>query len=72
MSLLDLPHGFRDEHQRQSAQAIVMQRLADDREQEECRVLMKFWWQLAMPYEDRSDPLACRRQHAAQRGVGGI
>lgn len=29
-----------------------MRRLADDRVQEECRVLMKFWWQLAMTYRE--------------------
>lgn len=29
-----------------------MLRLADDREQEECRVLMRFWWQLAMKYQE--------------------
>jgi hypothetical protein len=52
VSLVDLRHGFRDEYQLQAAQGIVMQRLADDREQEECRVLMKFWWQLAMTYQE--------------------
>jgi hypothetical protein len=46
------PPGFRDEYQLQSTQGIVMQRLADDREHEECRVLMKFWWQLAMTYQE--------------------
>lgn len=29
-----------------------MQRLADDRQQEECRVLVKFWWQLAMTTQE--------------------
>ncbi|WP_240670259.1 hypothetical protein [Actinoplanes solisilvae] len=52
MSLVDLRHGFRDENQLRLTQAIVMDRLADDREQEECRVLMKFWWQLAMTYRE--------------------
>jgi hypothetical protein len=37
VSLVDLRHGFRDEDQRHLAQGIVMMRLADDRDQEECR-----------------------------------
>ncbi|MFI1995437.1 hypothetical protein [Actinoplanes sp. NPDC020271] len=67
MSLLDLRHGFRDEHQRSSAQAIVMQRLADDREQEECRVLMKFWWQLAMTYREVTEADLDRHVSPAKR-----
>lgn len=33
-------------------QALVTDCLADDREQEECRVLMKFRWQLSMTYQE--------------------
>jgi hypothetical protein len=40
-----------------------MLRLADDREQEECRVLMKFWWQLAMT----SGPFIHDRGYKAMR-----
>ncbi|WP_255658391.1 hypothetical protein [Actinoplanes sp. L3-i22] len=29
-----------------------MDYLADDRDQEECRVLMNFWWQLSMSYQE--------------------
>ena len=63
VSLVDLRHGFRDEYQLQLARGVVMQRLADDREQEECRVLMKFWWQLAMTYQEVSP--AELEQHVA-------
>ncbi|MFC7534651.1 hypothetical protein [Actinoplanes sp. GCM10030250] len=52
MSLTDLRHGFRDEDQLYLAQGMVMMRLADDRDQEECRALMRFWWQLAMTYTE--------------------
>jgi hypothetical protein len=51
VSLIGLSHGFRDEAQLRPAQGVVMLRLADDREQEECRVPMKFFWQLAMTYQ---------------------
>jgi hypothetical protein len=69
VSLLDLSHGFRDGYQRQSAQAIVMQRLADDREQEECRVLMRFWWQLAMTYQEVTEADLDRHVSPAKREV---
>ncbi|MFF4591469.1 hypothetical protein [Amycolatopsis sp. NPDC001319] len=52
MSLTDLSSGFRDEAQRRRAQAVIQERLADDREQDECRYLMRFVWQLAMPYQE--------------------
>ena len=42
-----------------------MERLADDREQEECRYLMRFWWQMAMTY--REVTLDELREH-----VGGV
>ncbi|MFI5846134.1 hypothetical protein ACIA8K_41180 [Catenuloplanes sp. NPDC051500] len=67
MSLLNLRDGFRDEHQRQSAQAIVMRHLADDRQQEECRVLMKFWWQLSMTYQEVTEEDLDRHVGPAKR-----
>ncbi|GAB3864524.1 hypothetical protein GCM10029963_75070 [Micromonospora andamanensis] len=33
-------------------QSIIHDRLADDRLQDECRYLMRFWWQLSMPYQE--------------------
>ncbi|MER5203794.1 hypothetical protein [Streptomyces sp. NPDC002825] len=54
MTLTDLRHGFRDDDQRRCVQAAVHSRLADDREPQECRYLMRFWWQLSMPYQEVS------------------
>ncbi|WP_097866389.1 hypothetical protein [Streptomyces sp. rh34] len=54
MTLTDLKDGFRDDDQRQCVQAVVHSRLADDREPQECRHLMRFWWQLIMPYQEVS------------------
>ncbi|MYR28045.1 MULTISPECIES: hypothetical protein [unclassified Streptomyces] len=54
MTLTDLRDGFRDAEQRQCVQAIIASRLADDREPQECRYLMRFWWQLSMPYREVS------------------
>ncbi|WP_231953843.1 hypothetical protein [Actinoplanes derwentensis] len=67
MSLTDLRRGFRDEDQLRLAQAIVMGHLADDREQEECRVLMKFWWQLAMTYQEVTETDLDRHVSRAKR-----
>ncbi|MGW6448869.1 hypothetical protein [Lentzea sp. NPDC055074] len=50
--LTDLHGGFRDDEQRSRAQKVVSDRLADDREQEECRYLMRFMWQLRMSYRE--------------------
>ena len=52
VTLVDLRNGFRDEHQRRRAQAIIHDRLADDRNQQECRYLMRLWWQLEMTYQE--------------------
>ncbi|MFF5259824.1 hypothetical protein ACFY4C_12825 [Actinomadura viridis] len=49
--LTDLPGRFRDEEQRTKVKRIVHDLLADDRHQEECRYLMRFWWQLTMTYQ---------------------
>jgi tetratricopeptide (TPR) repeat protein len=46
VSLTDLHDRFRDDHQRRRAAEVVHLRLADDRQQEECRSLMRLWWQL--------------------------
>ncbi|WP_145953702.1 MULTISPECIES: hypothetical protein [Streptomyces] len=54
MTLTDLRDGFRDDDQRRCVQAVVHSRLADDREPQECRYLMRFWWQLSMPYQEVS------------------
>ncbi|MFJ6557084.1 hypothetical protein ACIQNT_33415 [Streptomyces luteogriseus] len=52
MTLTDLPAGFRDEEQRGYVRRVIHDRLADDRDQQECRYLMRFWWQLGMPYRE--------------------
>ncbi|WP_405901832.1 hypothetical protein OG696_40955 [Streptomyces sp. NBC_00656] len=54
MTLTDLRDGFRDAEQRQCVQAMIAGHLADDREPQECRYLMRFWWQLSMPYQEVS------------------
>jgi hypothetical protein len=55
-SLRDLRAKFRDERQRSQVQDIVQMRLADDRDQDECRYLMRFNWQLLMPYQEVTEP----------------
>lgn len=55
-SLRDLRSKFRDERQRRQVQDIVQMRLADDRDQDECRYLMRFWWQLLMSYQEVTEP----------------
>jgi hypothetical protein len=52
MKFVELHSYFRDDDQRQAVQDIVQTRLADDRNQEECRYLMRFWWQLSMSYQE--------------------
>ncbi|MEW2462487.1 hypothetical protein AB0872_17505 [Microbacterium sp. NPDC047426] len=52
MTLTDLPAGFRDEEQLGYVRRVTHDRLADDRDQRECRYLMRFWWQLGMPYRE--------------------
>ncbi|MFE4057830.1 hypothetical protein ACFXP3_16310 [Streptomyces sp. NPDC059096] len=54
MTLTDLQDRFRDAEQRQCVQAMIASRLADDRKPQECRYLMRFWWQLSMPYQEVS------------------
>lgn len=55
-SLRDLHAKFRDEQQRRQARDIVVLRLADDRDQDECRYLMRFAWQLLMTYREVTVP----------------
>ena len=43
---------FRDAAQLGAVREIVQTRLADDERQEECRYLMRFWWQLIMTYRE--------------------
>ncbi|ARF75003.1 hypothetical protein ACPEIF_02065 [Streptomyces sp. NPDC012600] len=54
MTLTDLSNGFRDEDQQRCVQAVIHSRFADDRDQQECRYLMRFWWQLRMTYQEVS------------------
>ncbi|MFF9098836.1 hypothetical protein ACF1AX_37700 [Streptomyces sp. NPDC014802] len=54
MTLTDLSNGFRDDDQRRRVRAVIHDRLADDREPQECRYLMRFWWQMGMPYQEVS------------------
>jgi hypothetical protein len=65
VALSDLHRGFRDDDQRRAASAAVMDRLVDDREQEECHSLLKFWWQLTTP--NPSEPCL----HTVLRAAGG-
>jgi hypothetical protein len=52
VDLRDLRSGFRDDDQRHRAGMVIHLRLADDREQDECRYLIKFQWQLSMTYTE--------------------
>ena len=52
IDFLRLESYFRDDKQRKAVKEIVRTRLADDRNQEECRYLMRFWWQLSMTYRE--------------------
>ncbi|MFI6285508.1 hypothetical protein ACIBCM_12235 [Streptomyces sp. NPDC051018] len=54
MTLTGLGSGFRDDEQRRCVRTVIHDRLADDRDQQECRYLMRFWWQLGMPYQEVS------------------
>lgn len=52
IEFIKLSEFFRDEEQKTEVQNIIQTRLADDRNQEECRYLMRFWWQLSMAYQE--------------------
>jgi hypothetical protein len=62
--LRDLRDGFRDEHQRHRVAALIQQRIADDRDQDECRYLMRFCWQLSMTYDEVTMPAL--REHLTE------
>jgi hypothetical protein len=48
----------------------VTDRLADDREPQECRYLMRFWWQLGMPYQEVSmDQISLNVSEHGTRGA---
>jgi hypothetical protein len=63
MDLRHLREGFRDETQRKRAQNAIHDRLADDRDPDECRYLIRFVWQLEMTY--REVTLDELREHVA-------
>lgn len=50
--LLKLGDSFQDETQISRIQDIIQHRLADDRNQQECRYLMRFWWQFSVSYQE--------------------
>ncbi|MER6304364.1 hypothetical protein ABT247_33185 [Kitasatospora sp. NPDC001539] len=54
MTLTDLRTGFRDDEQRRRVRRVIHDRLADDRDPQECRFLMRLWWQLVMSYQEVS------------------
>ncbi|MEU3521604.1 hypothetical protein ABZ770_41285 [Streptomyces sp. NPDC006654] len=54
MTLTNLNTGFRDDEQRRRVQRVIHDRLADDRDPQEYRFLMRFWWQLVMSYQEVS------------------
>ncbi|MEU9517778.1 MULTISPECIES: hypothetical protein [unclassified Streptomyces] len=54
MPLTDLNNGFSDDEQRRRVQRVVHDRLADDRDPQECRFVMRFWWQLVVSYQEVS------------------
>ena len=45
---------FRDEGQKESVCSVIMDRLADDRYQQECRYLVRLWWHIRMSYQEVS------------------
>ncbi|MFJ5774169.1 hypothetical protein [Streptomyces sp. NPDC093094] len=67
MCLTDLRAGFRDDEQLGRARSVIHSRLADDRDQQECRYLMRFWWQLSMPYQEVT--LAQLRAYVGEPGL---
>ena len=52
VSLRDLSGRLTDQTLRQRVQLVIHDRLADDRDQDECRYIMRLWWQLSMPYTE--------------------
>jgi hypothetical protein len=52
VDLTRLSSGFRDSAQRWRAQSVVKDRLVDDRLQDECRYILRFFCQLAVSYRE--------------------
>lgn len=52
MCLTDLSGKLVDGTQRRRVQQAVHDRLADDQDQDSCRYIMRFWWQLSMSYTE--------------------
>jgi len=48
----DLSGRLVDQAQRRRLQQAIHDRLADDRDQDECRYIVRFWWQLSMSYTE--------------------
>lgn len=69
MSLRDLSR-ILEEDQRKRLQQIVLNRLADDRDQDECRYLMRFFWQLLMSYTEVT--LEDLREHVHEPKLAAI
>lgn len=56
---------FRDRSQADSVGAVIIQRLADDREQDECRYLARLKWHLHMGYQEVA--FAELKEHVSER-----
>ncbi|MBR7835561.1 hypothetical protein KDL01_19955 [Actinospica durhamensis] len=52
MSLRDLSGRLADQALRERVQFVIHDRLADDLDQDECRYIMRLWWQLSMRYTE--------------------
>ncbi|MEZ0115635.1 hypothetical protein ABH920_009676 [Catenulispora sp. EB89] len=69
MTLRDLSQRL-DDAQRQRVQQVVQDRLADDEDQDECRYIMRFWWQLSMSYTEVT--LEQLREHVHEPKLSAI
>lgn len=70
MDLTDLRLGFRDDDQRRRAGMVVHLHLADDRNQDECRYLLKLQWQLSVSY--REVTWAQLRDHLGSKKLAAV
>jgi hypothetical protein len=70
VSLKDLSGRFTDQVQRQRVQLVIHDRLADDRDQDECRYIMRLWWQLSMSYTEVT--LELLREHVHEPKLTAI
>ena len=69
MDLRTLRQRFRDDAQLRRVRDVIQLRLADDRDQDECRTLMRFWWQLGMPYTEVRDSELDAHVSSAKRAI---